>query len=193
MTARRTFLFLPATVLLFCGSALALTGTVADTEGKPIQGARVCYYVAGAEPLCVETDPAGYFDLPDSRVDRIRVFAQGYLPRILPAVEQAKPIELRKSATLRIRVVDATTGEAIGEVDGEVAFTSGRQRRFLANRAGARVRTLTPGRATVTAGAAGYLRSSPQRVDLVAGEEVEVEIRLLREEAVSDSSSQKDN
>ena len=68
-----------ATSLLCCGVALALSGTLLDPDGKPVTGGRACYLVAGVEQLCVEADDKGFFDLPDSRVDTIRVRGQNLI------------------------------------------------------------------------------------------------------------------
>ena len=108
MRAGRTsiLVFAVAVVLLAAslGPVHALTGTVTDRDQKPIRGARACYWVVETEQLCVVTDDGGYFELADGPSSRIRIFADGYLPRILPAVEQNGPIVMTRSATLFVIV-----------------------------------------------------------------------------------------
>jgi hypothetical protein len=189
MSARRAaFRSLPvflAALLVAPLPALALSGTVHDEDDEPIEGAQVCYHVVGVDELCVKTNADGFFNLMDSSIDRIRVRADGYIPRVLPAVSPSEPIILARAATLLVHVVDVDTGEGIADATGTLSYPSGRLRRFVTNRAGARLRSLDPGRVRVTARAAGYLSSEPQAVRLVAGEEAELTIRLR-----ADSSEQ---
>jgi len=181
-TDRRPGTLLVCTVALAASlPALALTGTVVDERGEPIEGARVCYVVDSIEELCSLTTAVGYFELPDSRLDTIRVVAAGYLPRKLAAVEQEGPIALRAAAAIVVRLIDAETGEGIADGKVEILHSSGELRRFPTGRAGVRVRTYEPGLVTVTGQADGYLPAPPQRVELKAGAESEVEIRMKRE------------
>jgi hypothetical protein len=156
----------------------ALSGTVVDEKGKPVHGARICYSSEDVDLLCAQSDEAGYWILPDSKLDRIRIMLRGYLPQDLPAVERDEPITLRSAAALRVRVLDAATGEPLDKAQGEVIYPSGRKLEFFTNRAGALLYSLEPGRATVKGLADGYLPGAPQRVMLVAGEEAGLEIRL---------------
>jgi len=178
---RTSILAFAAATALFTVSQFpvqALSGTVVDRDQKPIPGASACYWVAQSNQLCVVTDDGGFFELPDGPSSSIRIFADGYLPRILPAVEQNGPIVLTRSATLLVIVVDETSGEGIDGATGEVAYASGRQRRFVTNRAGARLKTLNPGRVAVTAYADGYDLGDSKQVLLEAGEEARLELRL---------------
>lgn len=186
VTRRAATLSVCAFTLLLCVPALALTGVVTDERGEPIEEARVCYFVDHIEELCTLTTGSGYFELPDSQLDTIRIVATGYLPRRLPAVEPDAPIVLRVAASILVRLVDAGSGEGIAEGKVEIVHASGQVRRFPANRAGVRVRTYEPGLVTVTARAEGYRPGEPRRVELEAGRETEVEIRLARAES-SDS------
>jgi len=167
--------------LVLCVPALALTGTVTDEAGEPVEGARVCYFVDRVETLCTSTTDAGFFELPDSELDTIRIVATDHLPLTLPAVEQDGPIVLKAAASILVRVVDAETGEGISDGRVEILHASGRVRRFPANRSGVRVRSYEPGLVTVTARAEGYLAGEPRQVELEAGGETEVVIRLARE------------
>jgi len=182
-------LLLCGAALLHCSAALALTGTVVDHHGEPIEGARVCYFVETVEELCSQTTAAGYFELPDSRLDTIRVVAAGYLPKKLPAVEQEAPIALQPAAAILVRLVDAGTGEGIADGRVEILHASGALRSFPSNRAGVRVRSYEPGLVTVTGRAEGYRPAQPMRVELEAGRETEVEIRMEREEGAAEGGA----
>jgi hypothetical protein len=173
-------------VALSCfAPAFALSGVVTDEFGAPIERARACYFVDYLEDLCSLTDADGLFELPDSQLDTIRIVAEGYVPRKLPAVEPDGPITLERAAAILVRLVEAATGEGIADGKVEIVQASGRLRSFPANRAGVRVRTYEPGLVTVTGRAEGYLAGKPQQVELKAGKESEVEIRLRREETAA--------
>jgi hypothetical protein len=174
----RAGLGLAALAILLTPPSLALDGAVSDAEGHPIEGCRVCYTSARVELLCVETGTDGRWVLPDSELDRIRVSADGYLPQELAAEPRRAPIKLEKAATLLVRLVDARTGEGLDKGVGEVVYPSGRQRRFMTNRAGSRVKTLDPLTVTVTARVEGYAPGGPEIVELKGGEEIELELRL---------------
>lgn len=167
-------------VLALSAPAFALTGTVINEQGEPIEGARVCYFVDFIETLCSLTADSGYFELPDSELDTMRIVAAGYLPQSLPAVEQEAPIALKVAASIVVRLVDDETGAGIAEGKVEIVHASGQVRRFPSNRAGVRVRTYEPGLVTVTGRAEGYRPVKPRHVELVAGEESTVEIRMER-------------
>lgn len=169
--------------------ALALTGTVVDGQGDPIEGARVCYFVDSIEELCSLTDDAGFFEVPDSRLDTIRIVAAGHLPRTLPAVEQDAPIVMEAAAAILVRLIDAGTGGPIERGRVEILHSSGKLRRFPCNRAGVRVRTYEPGLVNVTGLAEGYRTVQQQRVELEAGKEAEVEIRMEREESATEGEA----
>jgi hypothetical protein len=189
VTARVRSSLLLATAAFFLSGflpALAITGTVIDKDQQPIEGARICYWVNQTDQICVFTDEGGFFRLPDGPGERMRILAKGFLPRILPAAEQPGPIVLTRSATLLVVVVDDATGEGIDGATGEVAWSSGRHRNFVTNRAGARLKTLNPGRVAVSAYAEGYDMGGPEQVRLTAGEEARVEIRMQRSAPVEE-------
>jgi len=179
----RLLLLLCGAALIVCTPARALIGTVVDEKGEAIEGARVCYLVDRIEELCSLTTATGLFELPDSSLDTIRVVAAGYVPRKLPAVEPEAPIALEPAAAILVRLVDAETNEGIGKGKIEILHSSGELRRFPCNRAGVRVRTYEPGLVTVTGQVEGYRTVQPRRVELEAGKEVEVVIRMERAKA----------
>lgn len=169
-------------LLASASPAGALAGTVVDTRKQPIAGAQVCYLLAGEEKHCVGTDETGAFELPPSQIDTLRVIAEGYLPRVLPAVEQRSPIVLDRAPTLSVRLVDAANGEPIERGQLFVVYPSGvRKGPFPVNRAGVRVRrVLDPGPVRLLAEAEGFAQPAPEPATLVGGEEIEVVLRLPR-------------
>jgi hypothetical protein len=159
--------------------ASAITGTVVDAGKNAVKGARVCYLSADVELLCVETDEVGFYELPDSGLDRIRLTAAGFLPRVLAAVDHASPIVLERSATLLVRLRDVATGEQIRSGEVFVITPSGRRLGpFPSNLAGVRVRGLEPGSVRIDARAEGYEQRDVRPVDLVEGEEAEVTVEM---------------
>jgi hypothetical protein len=167
--------------LLAAPAARAASGRVAGPDGKPVVRARACLMVAGTEGLCTETDASGWYRLPDSEVPGVRIRAAGFLPRTVAAVDQEAVIVLERSAAVLVKLVDEATGEPVGE--GKVTFTNPSGRKvgpFPANRAGVRVSTMVPGRFVPVAAAPGYAEASGAEVDLVAGEETEIVLRLRR-------------
>jgi len=179
VTGRPTAAALLGLAILLSPCAAALDGRVLNREGDPIVKGRVCYVVGTAEQVCSALDEQGRFKLPDSRPDRMRIVAEGYLPRVVSAVMRSGPWVLDRASTLRVHLRDARTGEPVGEGEVDVLYASGRRRGpFPANRAGVRVRTMDPGVVHLTASAAGYRESAPLERTLVAGETLEVFIDL---------------
>lgn len=171
-----------AIVLLSVAPVLAISGTVVDPQGKALGGASVCYLSADVELLCVETDEAGYYELPDSELDRIRLSLAGFLPRVLAAVEHEAPIALEPSATLLVRLQDATDGKALGAGEIYVFAPTGRRLGpFPTNVSGVRVRSLRPGTVRISAEVAGYEPLRDHAAELVGGEETEVVVKMTRD------------
>jgi hypothetical protein len=169
-------------ILLFVlgAHAWAVTGSVVDPKNKPIPGARVCYYASEAELLCATTDESGWFELPDSRLDTLRYFAEGYLPKLLPAVERDKPVVLGRAATLRARVYDAKSGQPVAAGEVEVVYPTGQSPGpFPFNPNGVRVQTLRPGTVRLVARAVSYAPMEPVSLELIAGKENEVRLELV--------------
>lgn len=163
--------------------ALAISGTVVDRRQSPIEGARVCYLSADVEVFCAGTDSAGFYELPDSELDRIRLSAPGYLPRVLAAVEHEAPIVLQRAATLLVRLEDAATAERLSGGEVHVTTPSGRRLGpFPVSAAGVRVRSLEPGTIRITASAEGYEQAGDRSAELVAGEETAVTVGMRQVE-----------
>jgi hypothetical protein len=168
-------------VCVFGAPAWALTGTLLDADGKPIRGATVCYFAGEAELFCARTSDAGFFELPDSRLDTLRLSADGFLPKFVRAVERDEPVVLERAAILVARVRDAKTKEPLDAGDLLVVYPSGvREGPFPFNANGVRVKTMQPGAVRIVARAVGYVDSEPQALELVAGKETETRLDLVR-------------
>jgi len=159
--------------------ATALSGKVVDVEGEPIANANACLIVDGVPGFCTTTDENGEFDLVDTDVTRMRVSAQDFQPKYLPAVTQEKPIVLRRAAWIHVRLVDAATGEPVASGKVTLTYPSGlRKGPFPVNRAGVRVGHLPAGEVVVSVEADGYRPADGPSAKLVAGEESAVTVQL---------------
>jgi hypothetical protein len=172
-------LFLVA--VLAAGPAGAVSGRVAGPDKKPLPGARACIQVQGGEGICSDTDAEGWYRLPETSLPRVRITAAGYLPRSVAAVDQEGIIVLERAAALRARLLDAESGEPIAKGELTLASPSGRKRGpFPVNGAGLKVSTLAPGRVVPRGSAPGYRDAVGEEVDLRAGTETEIVLRLSR-------------
>ncbi len=151
-----------------------------DSERNPIEGARVCYLSGDIDLLCVDTDAGGYYELPDTELDRIRFSAEGFLIKILAAVDHPAPIVLGRSAALLVRVKDRDSDENVGGGEVFVFVATGRRLGpFPVTRGGVRVRGLEPGNVRIQARVEGYEQEGPVEARLLAGEEVNAEVRIV--------------
>ena len=178
-------LSLPALVLAALAvpgaGVLAASGRVAGPDGKPLAGARACIQVQGGQGICSDTDAAGWYRLPETTLPKVRITALGYLPRNVAAVDQEGIIVLERAAALRARLLDAASGEPIAKGELMLASPSGRKRGpFPVNGAGLKVETLAPGRVVPTGSAPGYRDAVGEEVELRAGTETEIVLRLTR-------------
>ena len=165
-------------VLTTFGGLYASSGYVVDPEGRPLKGARICYMLADAEGLCTETDARGYYAMPQSPLDTVRITATGYLSRFVAAAPQESAIQLERAASLLIKLVDAETGGAIASGELIVTYSRGDRRGpFPVNQAGVRVRGLRGGSVVLTASAAGY-QDTRSTLELAAGEQKSSTIEL---------------
>jgi hypothetical protein len=159
---------------------LAMSGTVVDRLGAPLEGAEACLISRGAPLLCVATDANGFWRLPDTAGDAVRVTKAGYLPGEAAAVSQAAPIVLDRAATLLVRVVDGA-GKPIEKGTLTVVYASGRKVGPLPfNRAGMRTPSLAPGAVRVIAEAEGCDLAAPASLTLEAGAEHEAVVTMTR-------------
>ncbi len=170
------------TLLFSAGPALAVTGTITDAAGRPLEQARVCYFQTetNLEQACSNPTKAGTFELPDSQRMQLRVGAEGYFSQVVPA-RGHQAIVLLRSPTLTVRLLDDSTGEAIDSGEVFVIYSSATMKGpFPANRAGVKIsRILRSGEVRLIGKAEGYEESKPQAVTLDPGKESEVSLRLV--------------
>lgn len=161
---------------------MAPCGSVIDRDGRPIQDARVCYIKAGVDQACARTDENGTYDLPASDSSMLRVAAEDYMPKVLAAADQAAPIVLEKTPVLFVQLVDAQSGEPLGQGSVQVIYPSGESRGpFPANAAGVRVqRVLQPGQVRLHVEADGFTQEHLEAAVLKAGQETKVVVKLTR-------------
>lgn len=151
-------------------------------------GARICYVSGSVELLCSGADGEGRFEMLDSSVDTVRVVADGFLPRTLPAATAAGPIALEPAPTLWVRLVDASSGQPLREGQVSVVYSTGRSLGpFPVNAAGVRIRRLLrPGEARILARVDGFSQHAPSAVLLEPGKEATVTIELRPEPPVAE-------
>jgi hypothetical protein len=172
-----------ALTLLVCGApaVLAVTGTVTDADGQPLEQARVCYFQAetNVEQGCTNPSDTGIFQLPDSRHMLIRVSAEGYFPETVPALGH-QTVVLKLSPTLTVRLVDDSNGEPIATGEVFVIYSSATMKGpFPTNPAGVKIsRVLKSGDVRLIGKADGYDESKPHALTLEPGVESEVSLRL---------------
>ena len=163
------------------GAALAVTGTVTDTDARPLEHARVCYFQTSTnvEQGCTNPTKTGTFMLPDSRHMMIRASADGYFPETVPALGH-QTIVLKRSPTLTVQLIDDSNGEPIDSGEVFVIYSSATMKGpFPTNRTGVKIsRVLQPGDVRLIGKADGYEESKPQVVTLEPGKESEVSLRL---------------
>ena len=175
----RAPLLLLAVLASAAGPAGATSGRVAGPDGKPLPGARACIQVQGGEGICANTDAEGWYRLPETSLPKVRISAAGYLPKSVAAVDQEGIIVLERAAALTARFLDAETGQAIPKGELTLASPSGRKRGpFPVNGAGLKVATLSPGRVVPRGSAPGYRDAVGKEVELKAGTETEIVLRL---------------
>lgn len=155
-------------------------GTVRDSDGQPIQGARVCYMEGRYEDGCVETDDEGAFELAPSKLTRVRVLVRDFLPQTFDVAAVPAPIVMKRAPSLLVRLIDASSGKPISQGQVFVIYPSGaRKGPFPTNKAGVRIqRVLEPGAVRLTAEAEGFVTSEPMPLTLEAGHESEAVVEL---------------
>jgi hypothetical protein len=181
--ARRVRLGVVLVVAGLAGSrASAIEGAVVDPAGKPVAGAKVCYTHEGAELLCSMTDAAGRFALPTSGIDTLRAGAPGFLPESFSGTALAGPVVLRRTPTLKVRLVEQGSGALIERGQVLVRYPSGQEHGpFPTNAHGVTINGLRiEGEVRIVGRAEGYGESHPHAASLVAGETLEVVLELAR-------------
>jgi hypothetical protein len=165
--------------IVLAGGVGAITGSVVDTDGSPVEGASVT--IAGQPP--VETDATGAFAFGDLRAPgayTLVVAADGFTPASLPVT-----LDSTGSATVAVtlepahgRLVGTITADGpiagatvrVGEGDDAKEATTEADGTFVLD-------SLPPGRNTVVIEAAGFATRTVV-VDIVEGGETVVAIAL---------------
>ena len=169
--------------LLLTGPAFAqATGTIVGSDGKPIAGVSACIYKDGAQLKCTESDSEGHYRLEHPGYPNLLLEMKGYKTTSVPASPLSEPVVLVQSASLLVKVVDATSGEPIPSGAVSLNLPSGRKLGAPVpfNKSGVKLGTLSPGDTMVAAEAIGYEPSGPHVVKLVGGESQELIIRLKK-------------
>jgi len=162
-----------------CLPAAAITGKIVDPDGNALAGATACLMVGNAPGLCSEANADGVFELMDAEVENLRVSAAGFVSRYLPAVTHEQPIVLARAATLRVQLLDASTGRPIERGEVVIAYPSGRKRGpFPVNRFGLIVDRLAPDEVLVLAEAQGYRPPAGKPATLTVGRESTVVVEM---------------
>ena len=171
-------LFCGVLLSLAVGTAWASSGIVIDPKGDPLEGVRVCYTVVGVEELCVSSDENGNWELPQSRIDTIRLTLDGYLPKKTSGGEHPEPVILEFAATLLVKLEDAS-GEPVESGQIQVIYSSGKRiGPFPISRAsGTRIRSLLPGPIVIVARSLDYAEGRASE-ELRAGEETVAIVQL---------------
>jgi len=164
---------------LLAGSVFAATGTVADENGKPVVGAKVCYQLGQTQGFCGLTDARGVFDIPQSTMHGLRITADGYLPVQIKVIDD-KPIVLELAGTLQIRLENVDNGEYLG---GEVYLLKSSGKRigpFPINPSGSLIiRSLAPGNYGITGKSEGFAQTRARSVDLEGGLVTVIDVPML--------------
>jgi len=159
------------------------SGQVVGEDGAPVAGAEVCAFdAAGLNLGCVHTDAKGYYRMENPQVPNLLVQASGFKAISVLAAPVNTPVVLRRAVGLRVTVVDAASGQPIPK--GTVSFhlPSGRNigSPVPFNRAGVKLSNMSMGETLIRASADGYDPGDPVVVDLKAGVENAVVVKLKK-------------
>ncbi len=167
-------------LLLVGPSVHALEGKVVDRNDKPIEGARVCYSGVEFEGHCSITGKDGRFSLRDSKVPTLHILADDYLPQAAGVAAMKEKIVLERTPVLRARLLDDATGKPVGNGHVFVMYPTGTLRGpFPVGESGVRIRrVLIPGDVLIRGEADGYRTTDYIPYKLMAGETLEVALRL---------------
>lgn len=158
------------------------TGRVVRADGTPIPRAEVCVFRDIKPKQCVEADDQGFYRMEAPVGLNLLVQAKGFLAKVVSSAPQETAVVLEHAAGLRVRIVDAATGEAISAGTVTLFLPSGKRvgSPVPFNRAGVKMSTLTPGDTMVRAEADGYTPGGPLVVKLVAAQEKELVIKMTK-------------
>jgi hypothetical protein len=171
---------LMAVVLLTVSPAVGLSGKVLREGQEPLPGVSVCYLVKGAEGLCVETNDAGEFTLPDSMTKEIMISTENYVPVTVQAITLREPVVLQLGADLRVSLVSGDDKRPLSNGQLFLIFPGGeRQGPFPADHGSVLIKRLAPGDYRLLGYVTGFVQQAAVSVALVAGEQTDVNIPLV--------------
>ena len=177
----RAGLLLSVVCLAVTGTILAgSSGVVVDSRFLPITGAEACLVEEDRTGPCILTDGGGEYVLPDSEMTRVRISHRNYIPVVVSAVDQVKPVMLERAAGLVLFAVNDSTGDVLPGGEFWISGAGGaRNGPFPVSAGGTRVKSLRPGRIAVRVEVPGFHQGDPVWVGLDAGLETRVEVRLV--------------
>ena len=164
--------------MLASGPALAgSSGVVVDSRFLPLPGAEACLAEGDRTGPCILTDGGGEYYLPDSELGWVRITREGYVPVLVPAVDQVKPVMLQRFASLLVFVVHASTGEVLPAGEFWITTAGGaRTGPFPVAAGGSRIKSQLPGEVSIQVQVPGYSQAQVIRVELRPGMESRAEI-----------------
>jgi hypothetical protein len=112
---------------------------------------------------------------------KVRITLKDYVPVVVAAVDHVKPVMLQHAAILMLFAVDGGSGEFLENGEFWIIRSGGGQiGPFPVTAGGTRVKSLRPGRIAVRLEVPGFRQESRLWLDLEAGNEARVEVRLAR-------------
>ena len=174
---RLMLLFLIAVLTAPAVAGEGSSGLVVDSKFFPLPGARVCLADENTIGTCILTDGGGEYYLPESEMPWVRITLDGYMPALVPAVEQVKPVMLEQFASILVMVVHGSTGEALPAGQFWITTTSGtRSGPFPVAAGGSRIKSQLPGEVAIRVEVPGYSQEKVVWVELLPGRESRVDI-----------------
>jgi hypothetical protein len=177
----KTFALVLAFWLSFPAFAGA-SGRVIRESGAPVIGADVCEMADQNPEVCVRTDENGAYRIDSTTKPKLFIRARGFVSTTVDAAPLTEPVKLQAAATILVTVVDAKTGAPLPKgsvmIDIPSGYRVGTEAPF--NKAGVRISTLAPGLVFVRANAPGYAPGGPLPVELVAGSEKAVTVKMTK-------------
>ncbi len=162
------------------GMAVAgVSGVVVDSRFFPLPGAEACLADEDRTGTCILTDGGGEYYLPDSDMRWVRITREGYMPVLVPAVDQVKPVMLQQFASVLVKVVHGSTGEALPAGEFWITTAGGtRTGPFPVAAGGSRIKSQIPGQVAIRVEIPGYSQEEVTWVELRPGMESSVDIPL---------------
>lgn len=173
----RALTILPFVFLLASQSLAGSSGVVVDSRFLPLPGSEACLVEGDLAGPCILTDGGGEYYLPDSEMGWVRITREGYVPVLVPAVDQVKPVMLQRFASLLVFVVHGSSGEVLPAGEFWITTASGtRTGPFPVAAGGSRIKSQLPGEVSIRVQVPGYSQAQVIRTELLPGMESRVEI-----------------